>query len=45
LKERYHSKDLGIDGRIVLRWILEKQGGKLWTRLIWLRIETSGVLM
>jgi hypothetical protein len=31
---------LGIDGRI-LEWVLEKQGGKVWTGFIWLRIGTS----
>jgi hypothetical protein len=25
LKGRYHSKELGVDARIVLEWILEKQ--------------------
>jgi len=29
-----HMENLGIDGRI-LEWILEKLGGKLWTRFIW----------
>jgi hypothetical protein len=30
------------DGRIILKWILEKQVGVLWTGLIWLRIWTRG---
>jgi hypothetical protein len=25
------KEDLHVDGRIILEWILEKQGGKLWT--------------
>jgi len=44
LKVRDHSEDLGVDGRIVLERILEKQGGKLWTDFIWLGIGTSGGL-
>jgi hypothetical protein len=36
-----HLKDLGVDGRIILEWILEKQVEKFWTRLLWLMIMTS----
>jgi hypothetical protein len=36
-----HSEDGGVDGRIILKWILEKEGGLVWTGLIWLRIRTS----
>jgi len=32
-KERDHSEDLSVDGRIILEWILEKQGVKLDTGL------------
>jgi hypothetical protein len=42
LKGRYHSEDLDIDGRIILKCVLGKQGGKVWTGFIWLRIGTSG---
>jgi hypothetical protein len=31
----------GVSGRIILRWILERYDGVVWTGLIWLRIETS----
>jgi len=31
MKGRDHAKDLGVDGKIILEWILEKQGGKMWT--------------
>jgi hypothetical protein len=41
LTGRDHSKDLGVDGRIILQWNLGKQGGKVWTEYIWLRTGTS----
>jgi hypothetical protein len=31
--------------RIMLEWILEKQGGKVWAGFIWLKIVTSGGLL
>jgi hypothetical protein len=45
LKGRDMSGDLGVGGRIILEWILEKMGGKLWSEFIWLRIWTSGGLL
>jgi hypothetical protein len=36
---------LGIPGRIILEWILEKYGRKLWTGFVWLRTETSGSIL
>jgi hypothetical protein len=39
-----HLEDSGIDGSIILEWILEKLGEKLWTGFIWLRVGTSGGL-
>jgi len=37
-------EDLVIDGRMILEWILGKQGWKVWTGFIWLRMGTSGGL-
>jgi len=34
-----HSEDLGVDGKMVLEWILGNDG-KAWTGFIWLRIWT-----
>jgi hypothetical protein len=44
VKERDHSEDLGVDGRILQR-ILEKYIGKLFVGFIWLRRGTSGGLL
>jgi len=42
LKERDHSEGLGVDGRIILKFILKKSVGNSWARLIRLGIGTSG---
>jgi hypothetical protein len=44
-RERDHLVDPGIDGRIILRWVLRKWDVWAWTVSIWLRIGTAvGVL-
>jgi hypothetical protein len=45
LKGKYHSEDLGVDGKIILEQILEKEGGKMWTGCIWFRTGTSSELL
>jgi hypothetical protein len=32
--------DLGVDGKIILRWIFRKWHVGVWTESIWLRIGT-----
>jgi hypothetical protein len=34
LKGRDNSEDKGVDGRIILDWMLQKYGGKVWTGFI-----------
>ena len=40
-----HLEDPGIDGKIILRWIIRKWDVGAWTGLIWLRKGTGGGLM
>ena len=42
LRESHHLGDPGVNGRIILRWILRKWGGTAWTGLTRLRIGTGG---
>ena len=34
-------KDPDVEGRVLLKWMLEKWDGGAWTGSIWLRIETG----
>jgi len=37
LKKRDRLEELGIDGRILLKWVLRKWDGMAWTVFLWLR--------
>jgi hypothetical protein len=44
LKGRDRAGDLGIDGKIILEWIVQKNG-RVWSVCTWLRIGTRGGLL
>jgi len=37
-----HSEDVGVNGKIILKWMLGKQVGKVCSGCIWLRVGTGG---
>ena len=43
MMEGDHLGDPGVDGKIILRWILRKWDVGVWTGSSWLRIERGGV--
>jgi hypothetical protein len=45
VKGRDYVGDLGIDGRITIKWILKNYSVGVWTVFIWLRIGSNGGLL
>ena len=45
MKGRDQKLNLGIDGRIVMKWILKKEDRRMWAGFIWLMTGTHGVNM
>jgi hypothetical protein len=45
LKGKDHSNDLGVDGKIILQWILGKEGENVWTVCNYIRIRASGGIL
>jgi hypothetical protein len=44
-EEKRPLEDLDVNVNTILKWILRKSGGRVWTGLIWLRIGTGGGLL
>ena len=42
LRKRDHLEHLGLGGKTMLKWILNKGDEETWTGFIWLRIWTGG---
>jgi hypothetical protein len=42
VRERDHLEGLGVDGRIILRWILKKWDGQVLNGLVWPWKGTGG---
>jgi hypothetical protein len=36
-----HLEDLDVNGKILI-WMLKKKGERVWTKFMWLRMETNG---
>jgi hypothetical protein len=41
-EETLRERGPGVDGRIILRWILRKWDVGIWTRSNWLRLRAGG---
>jgi len=42
LRERHYLEDIGVNGRIILRWMLRQWNLGAWTGSSWHRIGTHG---
>jgi hypothetical protein len=44
-ESKSQSKDLDVDGRIILEWIVKKYVGRVWTGFIWLKLGSNDRLL
>jgi hypothetical protein len=44
-QEKSSLRSVGVDGRILLRWIARKEDERMWNRFIWFRIWSNGRLL
>jgi hypothetical protein len=45
LKKRDNLQDLGVDGSIILKLVMNTYYGRVWTGFIWLRTHKSGEVL
>ena len=45
LRDIDHTEDQGVEGSIILKWILKREFGRAWTGLLWLWTGTGGGLL
>jgi len=45
MRERHHLQDLGIDRKIILKWIYKTWDREDWTGSLWLRCGTGGWIL
>jgi hypothetical protein len=44
LKGRDQSENLRVYGKVILKWVVGKYGGKVWTGFVWLRDQWRAVM-
>jgi hypothetical protein len=44
-RKKYQLEDLGLDGKIVIKWMFKEWNEEVWIWLICLRIGTDGGLL
>jgi hypothetical protein len=40
-----HLENIGVDEMMILKWILKKEVGVAWTKLIWLRLKKTNAVV